>query len=257
MATGKKTSKKAGKASKARPKAKAKSKSKAGSKAKATARSKPAAPKKPPPVEEPQDDEFWEDSQPAELEPEESMDDRERALDEFFASAEELEAAGSMSLDLYREQLDTRLRAEGVQEYLSFVLADETYAVNIFHIKEIIKQPPITEVPRTELVVLGVLSLRGTIAPVVDLRRRLGLDAAPHTRKTRVLIVQMNEELVGLLVDEVRHVIRLKDEDIEPPPGVFDRAEAEHIVGVGRHEGEMYTLLDLDSIIQIDRFLKV
>jgi purine-binding chemotaxis protein CheW len=184
-------------------------------------------------------------------------DDHFRALEEFFVSPDEMDAAGAMSLDLYRDEMDTRLRAEGVQEYLSFVLADETYAVNIFHIKEIIKPPMITEVPRTERVILGVLNLRGMIAAVVDLRRRLGLEAAQQTRKSRILIVQLRDELVGLLVDEVRHVIRLKDEDIEPPPGVFDRVEAEHIVGVGRQEGEMYTLLDLDSVIQIDRYLKV
>ena len=187
---------------------------------------------------------------------EEPKDDHVRALQEFFVSPDEMDAAGAMSLDLYRDEMDTRLRAEGVQEYLSFVLADESYAVNIFHIKEIIKPPMITEVPRTERVILGVLNLRGMIAAVVDLRRRLGLDAAEQTRKSRILIVQLRDELVGLLVDEVRHVIRLKDEDIEPPPGVFDRVEAEHIVGVGRQEGEMYTLLDLDSVIQIDRYLK-
>jgi purine-binding chemotaxis protein CheW len=186
----------------------------------------------------------------------EPKDDHVRALEEFFVSPDEMDAAGAMSLDLYRDEMDTRLRAEGVQEYLSFVLADESYAVNIFHIKEIIKPPMITEVPRTEQVILGVLNLRGMIAAVVDLRRRLGLEAAELTRKSRILIVQLRDELVGLLVDEVRHVIRLKDEDIEPPPGVFDRVEAEHIVGVGRQEGEMYTLLDLDSVIQIDRYLK-
>jgi len=184
-------------------------------------------------------------------------DPHTRALDEFFASASELETVGSMSLDLYRDQLDSRLRAEGVQEYLSFVLANETFAVNIFGIKEIIKLPLITEVPRTEPIILGILSLRGTIAPVVDLRRRLNLETAPQTRKSRVLIVQSIDGLAGLLVDEVRHVIRLKDENIEPPPGVFDRAEAEHIVGVGRHEGEMYTLLELESVVQIDRFINV
>jgi purine-binding chemotaxis protein CheW len=180
----------------------------------------------------------------------------EEALVEFFASAKELDATGAMSLDLYRDQLDTRLRAEGVQEYLSFVLASEVYAVNIFHIKEIIKPPMITKVPRTEGVILGILSLRGNIATVVDLRRRLGLPAEPQTRKSRVLIVQLDDDLVGLLVDGVKHVIRLKSEDIEPPPGVFDRSEAEHIVGVGRVEGEMYTLLDLESVVQIDKFLK-
>lgn len=187
----------------------------------------------------------------------EPQDDHARALKEFFVSPDEMDVAGAMSLDLYRDEMDTRLRAEGVQEYLSFVLSDESYAVNIFHIKEIIKPPMITEVPRTEPVILGVLNLRGMIAAVVDLRRRLGLEAVEQTRKSRILIVQLKDELVGLLVDEVKHVIRLKDEDIEPPPGVFDRVEAEHIVGVGRQEGEIYTLLDLDSVIQIDRYLKV
>ena len=188
--------------------------------------------------------------------PPKPRDDHTRALEEFFVSKDEMDAVGAMSLDLYRDEMDTRLRAEGVHEYLSFVLADESYAVNIFHIKEIIKPPMITQVPRTESVILGVLNLRGMIAAVLDLRRRLGLDAAEHSRKSRILIVQLRDELVGLLVDEVRHVIRLKDEDVEPPPGVFDRMEAEHIVGVGRQEGEMYTLLDLDSVIQIDKYLK-
>ena len=89
-------------------------------------------------------------AEPAEPKP---RDDQIRALEEFFVSPDEMDAAGAMSLDLYRDEMDTRLRAEGVQEYLSFVLADESYAVNIFHIKEIIKLPMITEVPRTEPVI--------------------------------------------------------------------------------------------------------
>jgi purine-binding chemotaxis protein CheW len=225
------------------------------SKKKKKAASSPKRPKKTP---APKTKTKKEPPEPA-VSPVSTVDDdpHTRALDEFFASASELETVGSMSLDLYRDQLDSRLRAEGVQEYLSFVLANETFAVNIFGIKEIIKLPLITEVPRTEPVILGILSLRGTIAPVVDLRRRLNLETTPQTRKSRVLIVQSVDGLAGLLVDEVRHVIRLKDENIEPPPGVFDRAEAEHIVGVGRHEGEMYTLLELESVVQIDRFINV
>jgi purine-binding chemotaxis protein CheW len=189
--------------------------------------------------------------------PSKPRDDHARALEEFFVSPDEMGTTGAMSLDVYRDEMDTRLRAEGVQEYLSFVLAGESYAVSIFHVKEIIKPPMITEVPRTEPVIMGVLNLRGMIAAVVDLRRRLGLEVAEQTRKSRILIIQLGDEPVGILVDEVRHVIRLRDEDVEPPPGVFDRMEAEHIVGVGRQDGEMYTLLDLDSIIQIDRYLKV
>ncbi len=182
---------------------------------------------------------------------------REAMLKEFFASNEELDAVGAVALDMYQEQHGVMLRAAGVTEYLSFTLDNELFAVNIFHIKEIIKPPAITEVPRTEPVILGILSLRGTIAPVVDLRRRLGLKAAPVSRKSRILLVFLQQEMIGLLVDEVRHVVRLREEDIEPPPGVFDRTEAEHILGVGRQHGEMYTLLDLNSVIQIDKYLKV
>ncbi len=181
---------------------------------------------------------------------------RDRAMTEFFASDKERGYVSSMSLDLYRDQIDTRIRAEGVQEYLSFTLSDELYAVNILHIKEIIKPPLITEVPRTEAVILGVLSLLGTIVPVIDLRKRLNLAAEQQTRKSRILIAEISDSLAGLLVDEVSQVIRLRVDDIEQTPGVFDRAEAEHIAGVGRHDGEMYTLLDLESVVQIDRYIK-
>lgn len=191
-----------------------------------------------------------EDSQPIE-------EPRSVAMSEFFASDREREFVSSMSLDLYRDQIDTRLRAEGVHEYLSFSLSDELFAVSILNIKEIIKPPLITKVPRTENVILGVLSLRGTIVPVVDLRLRLKLAAGKQTRKSRILIAEISDSLAGLLVDEVRQVIRLRVDDIEQAPAVFDRAEAEHISGVGRHEGEMYTLLDLESVVQIDKYIKV
>jgi len=187
----------------------------------------------------------------------EQQDLYQKALDSFFASDSEMTETASESLDLYRDLQDARLRASGLQEYLSFVLADEVFAVSIYHIKEIIKLPLITEVPRTASVILGILSLRGTVVPVVDLRLRLNLTAGPRVRKTRILIVQSESGLLGLLVDEVRQVIRLREEDIESTPGVFDRAEAEHIVGVGRQDGEMYTLLDLDAVVPIDKFINV
>lgn len=180
---------------------------------------------------------------------------RQRALAAFFASVEELQAVRSMSLDLYRDELDARLRLEGVHEYLSFVLAEELFATDIYKIREIIKLPMITEVPRTDPVILGVLSLRGTIAPVVDLCRRLGLGRVTPTRKTRVLIIDLGQDLVGMVVDEVRNVIRLRESAIEPRPAVFERSEAEYITGVGRSEGEMYTLLDMNVVADIERFI--
>ena len=103
--------------------------------------------------------------------------------------------------------------------------------------------------------ILGVLSLRGMIVPVVDLRLLIGLDELPQTRRSRILIVDADGELIGLLVDEVRHVIRLGEQDIEAPPPLFGRTETEHMLGVGRFDGEMYTLIDLLSIVDLDRFI--
>jgi purine-binding chemotaxis protein CheW len=171
-----------------------------------------------------------------------------QALEDFFVPARELDVDAGFSIDVYSVGAE---REQGglLKEYLSFCLGEELNAVSISNIKEIIKPTYITAVPRTPDIILGVSSLRGTILPVLDLRRLLGLDAGDQTRKTRILIVDLKDELLGLFVDEVRHVIRLRDDEIEPPPAMFGRVDIEHLLGVGRYEGAMYTLLDLTSLL--------
>jgi purine-binding chemotaxis protein CheW len=174
------------------------------------------------------------------------------ALRDFFADPEELDA-GDLGLGELGEARGPL--GQGVQEHLSFRLAEERFALPIAQIREIIKVPLITRVPRTEPFVLGVLSLRGTIVPVVDLRMLLKQPAGPQTRRSRVLIFDRAGELVGLLVDEVHHVIRLGEADIEPPPfGV--RPEAEPVIGVGRQDGEIVALLDLQPVLTAERFVR-
>jgi purine-binding chemotaxis protein CheW len=176
----------------------------------------------------------------------------EAALREFFADPEELDA-GDLGLGELGEARGAA--GAGVQEYLSFRLAEERFALPIAQIREIIKVPLITRVPRTEPFVLGVLSLRGTIVPVVDLRMLLGQPDSPQTRRSRVLIFIRAGELVGLLVDEVHHVIRLGEEDIEAHP-FGTRPEADPIVGVGRQDGEIVALLDLHTALAAERFVR-
>ncbi len=181
----------------------------------------------------------------------------EVALTEFFVDTDDQDAAEGEAPDIHLGLVEPSSR-EAIHQYLSFRLADELYAVSILYIKEIIKPNLFTELPRTAPVILGVISLRGTIVPVVDLRILLGLDDAIQTRKSRILIVSTEgDDQIGLLVDEVRSVIRLRDEDVEPPPAVFGRSEAEHIKGVGWFDGEMYTLLELASVVQLERFVLV
>src|SRR5271165_4774353 len=138
-------------------------------------------------------------------------------------------------------------------EYLAFVLAGETYAVQIAHVAEILRPPPITEVPRAPRTVLGVISVRGRLVTVIDLRRRFHLPEAPIDRKTRVLLSEAGGgEQVGLLVDEVQQVWRLAVEEIEPA-NVLGGDQPAHIAGIGRPtdgQGTILILLELRPILE-------
>lgn len=122
-------------------------------------------------------------------------------------------------------------------EYLAFKLAGDTYAVRIGEVAEILRPPPITDVPRAGRSIIGVVSVRGRLVTVVDLRRRFGLPEAELDGRTRILLVGAGtEELVGLLVDEVLQVYRLAATEIEPAT-VLGGEQPAHIVGIGRPSG--------------------
>ena len=138
-------------------------------------------------------------------------------------------------------------------EYLAFGLAGETYAVPIAHVAEILRPPPITEVPRAPSTVCGVISVRGRLVTVVDLRRRMHLADAPVDRKARILLADVGSgEQVGLLVDEVHQVWRLSAAEIEPAQ-VLGGDQPAHIAGIGRPadaRGRILILLDLRPIVE-------
>lgn len=131
-------------------------------------------------------------------------------------------------------------------EYLAFVLGPEAYAIQIRDIVEILKPLPITEVPRADASVVGVMSVRGRLVTVVDLKRRFRLTPTfTMDRKSRVLLVDTAGEEIGLLVDEVLQVYRLAESEIEPPT-VLGTEQPPHVVGIGRPPGaHVLLLLDL------------
>jgi purine-binding chemotaxis protein CheW len=138
-------------------------------------------------------------------------------------------------------------------EYLAFVLAGETYAVRIAHVAEILRSPIITEVPRAPTTVLGVISVRGKLVTVIDLRRRLRLPESPIDRKSRILLADLGKgEQLGLLVDEVQQVWRLAAEEIEPA-NVLGGEQPAHLAGIGRPTaggGAVLILLELRPIME-------
>ena len=127
-------------------------------------------------------------------------------------------------------------RADFQREVLTFLLGVEEYALDIVRIREILRLRPVTEVPRAPSFVLGVLSVRGEVMPVIDLRRRMGMPPQEPTKDTRVLIGVQKDEPCGLLVDAVRQVVRMRDEDIEPPPPSVG-GTSEFVAGIGRPRG--------------------
>jgi purine-binding chemotaxis protein CheW len=138
-------------------------------------------------------------------------------------------------------------------EYLAFRLAGETYAVQIAHVAEILRPPPITEVPRAPRTVLGVISVRGKLVTVIDLRRRFGVAEAAIDRRSRVLLADVGSgEQIGLMVDEVQQVWRLASPEIEPA-SVLGGDQPAHIAGIGRPvgvDGLVLILLDLAPILE-------
>jgi purine-binding chemotaxis protein CheW len=128
-----------------------------------------------------------------------------------------------------------RLRAvaDEVREFLVFSVGDDLMGLPLASVREILKLVPVTEVPRAPADVLGILSVRGRITTVFDLRKRLRMPAASPTRHARILLIEAKDEIMGARVDAVHHVERLREDEIEPA-GVVGGELPDHIIGLGR-----------------------
>ncbi len=140
---------------------------------------------------------------------------------------------------------------EAFEECLCFRVAAERYAISIMEIKEITKPREMTEVPRVPDFVRGVISLRGVIVPIFDLKVRLHLAPVPDMGKSRIIVVKNGEGLFGILVDEVIQVVKVPAKSIEQPPAVLEGIDREFVRGIGRHDRRMLILLHLGKILDL------
>jgi len=172
-------------------------------------------------------------------------------LDRLFAATEEFVLATDAS---YADILDGQVnsKTENNRQYLAFHLGDEEYALDIARISEIIKVREFTDIPRAPDFVLGIISLRGVVVPVFDLRLRLDLGKSEMLSTSRIVVCQLDEITVGLLVDSINQVLNLADDDLEPPPGVLSGLDREMVSGIGRYQGRMIILLNLHSALNVD-----
>jgi purine-binding chemotaxis protein CheW len=140
--------------------------------------------------------------------------------------------------------------AESQVELLGFMLSDEQYALDILEVKEIVRLHTITPVPRSPAWLKGIVTLRGIIVPIFDLRSRLGLAQIEHGPDTRIVVVYRGEEFAGLIVDSITQVMRLPLESIEPPPQTIGAVEAEYLRGVVRFRDQLVILLNLARVVE-------
>ncbi|GAB6162785.1 chemotaxis protein CheW [Desulfothermus naphthae] len=144
---------------------------------------------------------------------------------------------------------DNKQKREEMLQLVSFKLGDEEFGVDIMQVQEIIRMQNITSVPNAPEFVEGVINLRGRVIPIVDLRKRFGLEEKSHDKATRIIVVKVDDLTVGLIVDEVSEVLRIPVDTVEPPPPIVAGVESEYIKGVGKLEDRLLILLDLSKTL--------
>lgn len=134
-------------------------------------------------------------------------------------------------------------------QLVGFRIGNETFGVRIGSVREIVRVPEITAVPSAPETVEGVINLRGKIIPVMDLRKRFGQADIQPDKKNRILVVELENKLVGLIVNAASEVLKISPSDIEPPGNVFAEGESSYVTGVGKLKGRLIILLDIAKLL--------
>lgn len=147
------------------------------------------------------------------------------------------------------------------QQFLSFALGDEVFAVNVLQVKEILDVINITRVPQMPDYMLGVINLRGSVVPVVDLRCKFGMEKRALNQENCIVVLEVDFDgervVIGALTDAVREVLDLTADQIEPPPRMGMKLKSEFIRGMGKQGESFIILLDIDKIFSSDELCTI
>ncbi|MCM2263727.1 MAG: chemotaxis protein CheW [Desulfuromonadales bacterium] len=171
-------------------------------------------------------------------------------LDRLFAATGGVQFASQEDYQTALASQEAR-EDEGLSQFLAFQLGPEEYALDIARISEIIKPREYTDIPRVPEFILGLISLRGVVVPVFDLRRRFSLGEMHLTAASRIVVCREGDVVAGLLVDSINQVIKLAADKVEPPPAVLSGVDRNLVNGVGRYQGRMIILLNLASVLDV------
>jgi purine-binding chemotaxis protein CheW len=142
-------------------------------------------------------------------------------------------------------------------QLVGFRIGEETYGVQIGAVREIVRVPEITSVPNAPDMIEGVINLRGKIIPVMDLRKRFGSSTIQPDKKNRILVVDLENRLLGLIVSSASEVLKIPPSEIEPPGAVFAEGESSYVTGVGKLKGRLVILLDIARLLRQPEYKKL
>ena len=134
----------------------------------------------------------------------------------------------------------------------TFSLDNQLYGVNILRMREILLPQDIVRVPRAPQIMEGVINLRGQVIPIVSLRARMDIPVRPFDKKTRIINIELNDMIVGFLVDSIEHIHTISTADIQEPPTTLFAADAECVTGIAQIGDKMLVLLDADKLVSTE-----
>ncbi|MFC2140275.1 chemotaxis protein CheW [Candidatus Auribacterota bacterium] len=155
--------------------------------------------------------------------------------------------------EVKQNEIIKALAKEG--KYLTFVLGNEEYGLEILEVREIIGLIEITGVPQVPEYVKGVINLRGKVIPVIDLRLKFSMPPVDYTGETCVIVLNVNEIMMGIIVDRVSEVLDISEKDIEPSPTFGSRLRTDFILGMGKVGDKVKILLDITKVLTEDTVL--
>ena len=141
-----------------------------------------------------------------------------------------------------------------VVQWVTFRLEGETYGINVMQVQEVLRYTEIAPVPGAPDYVLGIINLRGNVVTVIDTRTRFGLPPNEITDNTRIVIIEADKQVIGILVDSVAEVVYLRSSEIDSAPNIGTEESAKFIQGVSNHDDELLILVDLNKLLSDDEW---
>ncbi|MBY6198790.1 chemotaxis protein CheW [Vibrio hangzhouensis] len=155
----------------------------------------------------------------------------------------------TMDVELRKDQAN-----DEVLQWVTFQLEEETYGINVMQVREVLRYTEIAPVPGAPDYVLGIINLRGNVVTVIDTRSRFGLMPGEITDNTRIIVIESERQVIGILVDSVAEVVYLRSSEIDTTPSVGTDESAKFIQGVSNRDGKLLILVDLNKLLSEDEW---